>query len=29
MTPYTIAPLVQNDVDETWSYVARDSVVQS
>ncbi len=26
MTPYTVSPLAQVDVDEIWSYVARDNV---
>jgi toxin ParE1/3/4 len=26
MTPYTIAPLARNDLDEVWSYIACDSV---
>jgi len=26
MIPYTIAPLAQNDLDQIWSYVARESL---
>ena len=26
MTPYRIESLAQNDLDEIWSYVARDSI---
>ena len=26
MIPYMIAPLAQNDIDEIWSYIARDSL---
>ena len=25
MIPYTVAPLARSDLDEIWSYVARDS----
>jgi len=24
MTPYTIAPLAQDDLDNIWTYIARD-----
>ena len=26
MIPYTIAPLAQNDIDEIWNYIARNSL---
>lgn len=25
MTPYTVAPLAKNDLDEIWMYVAKDN----
>jgi len=25
MTPYTVAPLARNDLDEIWTYIAKDN----